>query len=117
MSDQIQSMPPPPCELAVQCARSIANYCSTRFQCQACREYPTVTDRLDVPWFAEKVQKALQEGADENARLRAGLSMIAQIIHGSTRVTRMIAEATLDGANLLDEDVAIEVCEGHWRKP
>lgn len=59
----------------------------------------------------------LAESLQEIARLRAGLSMIAQIIHGSTRVTRMIAQATLDGANLLDEDVAIDVCEGHWRKP
>lgn len=53
--------------------------------------------------------------AAEIERLRAGLEMIAQIIHGSTRVTRMIAEATLGGANLLDEDVAIDVCEGNWR--
>jgi hypothetical protein len=53
--------------------------------------------------------------AGEVERLRVGLGMIGQIIHGSTRVTRMIAEATLGGANLLDDDVAIDVCSGHWK--
>lgn len=53
----------------------------------------------------------------ERERLREGLKMIAQIIHGSTRVTRMLAEATLDGADLTDEDTAIEVCEGSWKPP
>jgi hypothetical protein len=53
--------------------------------------------------------------AKEIERLRVGLGMIGQIIHGSTRVTRMIAEATLGGANLLDDDVAMSVCEGHWK--
>lgn len=53
--------------------------------------------------------------AAEIARLRAGLAMISQIIHGSTRMTRRIAEATLAGADMQDEDTAIEVCEGTWK--
>lgn len=32
-------------------------------------------------------------------RLKAGLSMIAQIIHGNTRTTHLIAEAVLQGAD------------------
>lgn len=36
---------------------------------------------------------------DDNTRLRAGLSAVAQIIHGSTRTTHAIAQRTLDGGD------------------
>lgn len=55
------------------------------------------------------------EAADTITRLRIGLGFISQLV--SDRVPSMIAQATLDGAHLEDEDVAIDVCEGHWRKP
>ena len=47
-----------PCDAAVECAKSIANYCTTRF--------PTDTPPhpiVDVPWFAEKVQACIDEAA------------------------------------------------------
>ncbi len=53
----------------------------------------------------------------EIERLRTGLGFVSQLLNGSGRISSIIAQATLDGANLLDEDVAIDVCEGHWRKP
>jgi hypothetical protein len=35
----------------------------------------------------------------ENARFKAGLEMVSQIVHGSTRTTRRIAETVLGGAD------------------
>jgi hypothetical protein len=62
------------------------------------------------------LQRARAELAEnERDRFKEALKMIAQIIHGSTRVTCMIAEAALAGANMLDEDTAIDVCEGEWK--
>lgn len=37
--------------------------------------------------------------ADDVERLQAGLGAIGQIVHGSTRVTRAIAEKTLGGGD------------------
>lgn len=39
---------------ALAAARSIANYCKTRFPC----DMPP-HELIDVPWFAEKIQKAI----------------------------------------------------------
>lgn len=55
------------------------------------------------------------EAAETIIRLRIGLGLVSQLV--CDRVPSMIAQATLDGAHLEDEDVAIDVCEGHWRKP
>jgi hypothetical protein len=52
---------------------------------------------------------------EEIDRLRTGIGFISQLL--SDRVPAMIAQATLDGADVLDDETAIEVCEGKWRKP
>lgn len=99
-----------PSNLAFECADSIMNYCLTRFPCDT-PPHPM----LDRPWFAEKVQLAIEACTTEIMRLKAGLGLISQLL--SDRVPCMIAQATLDGAELLDNETAIAVCEGKWRKP
>lgn len=86
----------PPSHLAVECAVSIANYCLTRFPCDA-PPHPM----LDVPWFAEKVQrcideattiglnlaKSLKEAELEIERLRNNSSAGAEPIRGDSEHT------------------------------
>jgi hypothetical protein len=61
--------PKRPSDAAVECARIIANYCTTRFP----GDTPP-SELLDVPWFAEKVQKyidqAFEAGLQEASRRR-----------------------------------------------
>ena len=57
----------PPSILAHEAAISIGHYCSTRFQVAGTDQ--DVHPMLDIPWFAEAIQKAIDEGAAENARL------------------------------------------------
>lgn len=46
----------PPCLLAAECAIAIAEYCLTRFPC----DQPP-HQMIDVPYFAEKVQRCIDE--------------------------------------------------------
>lgn len=46
---------------------------------------------------------------------RIALGMISQLL--SDRVPSMIAQAALDGADFTNEETALKVCEGKWRKP
>lgn len=62
----------PPSILAHEAAISIGQYCSTRFQVAGTDN--DVHPMLDIPWFAEAVQKAIDEGAAENARLVAKIA-------------------------------------------
>lgn len=57
-----------PCHLAVECAIAIANYCLTRFPCDTPPHL-----MLDVPWFAEKVQKCIDEAATIGRNLAKSL--------------------------------------------
>ncbi len=57
-----------PSNLAVECAVSIANYCLTRFPCDT-PPHPM----LDVPWFAEKVQRCIEEACRIGLDLKASL--------------------------------------------
>lgn len=55
MNDEMKTIPSVrPGPHAIAAARSIVGYCLTRFPCD------TPPDpRLDLPWFAEKVQQAI----------------------------------------------------------
>jgi len=57
-----------PCYLAVECARSIAEYCLTRFPCEQ-GPHPM----LDIPWFAEKVQACIDEATTIGLALKKSL--------------------------------------------
>jgi hypothetical protein len=85
--------------VAKAAARSIANYCSTRFPTS---EPPD--DMLDVPWFAEKVQKAIDEAvADLAGELSRETRMYETVVHlhGNVRkaADEMLAELLGDFAN------------------
>lgn len=77
---------------AMAAARSIANYCLTRF--------PTDTpphDMLDVPWFAEAVQKAIDRaGLQETKQLEAALKLNADL---RTAADEMLGEMIAEYGN------------------
>ena len=60
----------PPCHLAAECAKSIANYCLTRFPCDQ-PPHPL----LDVPWFAEKVQLCIDEATTIGLELERRIAL------------------------------------------
>ena len=66
-------IPSVPCNLAVECATSIANYCSTRFPCDT-PPHPM----LDVPYFTEKVQRCIDEACQEIAALNQRISKLKE---------------------------------------
>ena len=70
----------PPCHLAVECAVGIANYCMTRFPCDT-PPHPM----LDVPWFAEQVQKCIDEATT------IGLNMKRQLKKADRQLTLALA--------------------------
>jgi hypothetical protein len=65
----------PPSLLAVECATSIANYCLTRFPCDT-PPHPM----LDIPWFAEKVQRCIDEATTIGLLLKQSLQDAEQEI-------------------------------------
>lgn len=70
----------PPCHLAVECAIAIANYCLTRFPCDT-PPHPM----LDVPWFAEQVQKCIDEATT------IGLAMEKSLEKADAQLTKALA--------------------------
>ena len=89
--------------------------------CATCRRHPVPPERSVcykcVPAGRVSSYEGIAEIKRDRDSYREALQMIAQIIHGSTRTTHMIAEAALAGADFTDPDVAMAVCEGKWRKP
>ena len=84
---------------AMAAAQSIANYCLTRFPCDT-PPHPM----LDVPWFAEKVQKAIDEaGRQETKQLEAALKLNADL--------RTAAEEMLAA---IEAEYATGVKNGYW---
>ena len=55
----------PPSALAHEAAVRIGNYCSTRFHVSGTDS--DVHPMLDIPWFAEAIQKAIDEGMEKAA--------------------------------------------------
>lgn len=72
-----------------------------------------VTETGGGPSWPDYYEQDVRELVDEVKRLRTGLSLIASCTRA--HMSARIAEATLAGANLLDEDVAADVCEGNWK--
>jgi len=72
---------------ATDAARSIANYCSARFQVDS-------EPLLDLPWFAEAVQKAIDRaGRQETKQLEAALKLNADVRTAADEMLdEMIAE-------------------------
>lgn len=81
---------------------------NARLRAEALRFYnPDGTfEVLDSPGDVVARRKGLAwrvgELEAENARLKAGLEMVARIVHGSTRTTHRIAGAVLGGADPRD---------------
>jgi hypothetical protein len=72
---------PLPSNLAVECAAQIANYCLTRFPCDS-PPHPM----LDIPWFAEKVQRCIDDAC------RIGLDLKQQLEKADAEIGRLRAE-------------------------
>jgi hypothetical protein len=97
---------------------------------------------LDVPWFAEKVQRCIDEAttiglnlkssleaADaelfrveaDRDRLKAALEMLAQCRHvsgsaqGAFRCNLRITDAVLAGADVRDVDTVEAIVNGEWK--
>lgn len=81
---------PDPSQHALDAARPIADYCSTRFPTDA-----PPWDGLDVPWFAEKVQQAIDAAtADRDHEL----ALLREAID-EARADRRHRVAELEAAN------------------
>lgn len=97
---------------ALACAKAIAAGTTTPCRCDCHRATP-----LPGPEEFAVLEEQFKVACRKAESYKEALSMIAQIIHGSTRTTRMIAEAALAGADFTDEETAIKVAEGKWRRP